>query len=133
MPKFQFFWGERGTLQNNGYSVEFGPKFQPLQQAHASQIVSHILRMWRLIIAMVDKERSVCVGRGGVRGLACPLFIQPLLVSLPSSIRCVEQDVTTHKSGRWWLSCAKVSLNTFTLKLCSQTSRWSRSNFRKIS
>ena len=26
----------------------FGPKFQPLQQAHASQIVSHILRMWRL-------------------------------------------------------------------------------------
>ena len=31
-----------------GYSVEFGPKFQPLQQAHASQIVSHILRMWRL-------------------------------------------------------------------------------------
>ena len=28
---------------------EFEPKFQPLQQAHASQIVSHILRMWRLI------------------------------------------------------------------------------------
>ena len=28
---------------------EFGPKFQPLQQAHASQIVSHILRMWRLM------------------------------------------------------------------------------------
>ena len=36
------------VFQNRGYSVEFGPKFQPLQQAHASQIVSHILRMWRL-------------------------------------------------------------------------------------
>ena len=33
-----------------GILPEFGPKFQPLQQAHASQIVSHILRMWRLII-----------------------------------------------------------------------------------
>ena len=32
-----------------GILEEFGPKFQPLQQAHASQIVSHILRMWRLI------------------------------------------------------------------------------------
>ena len=31
-----------------GILPEFGPKFQPLQQAHASQIVSHILRMWRL-------------------------------------------------------------------------------------
>ena len=38
------------ALQNRGYSEDFGPKFQPLQQAHASQIVSHILRMWRLII-----------------------------------------------------------------------------------
>ena len=36
------------VFQNRGYSVEFGPKiFKPLQQAHASQIVSHILRMWR--------------------------------------------------------------------------------------
>ena len=32
-----------------GILPHFGPKFQPLQQAHASQIVSHILRMWRLI------------------------------------------------------------------------------------
>ena len=37
------------VFQNRGYSVEFGPKFQPLQQAHASQIVSHILRIWRLM------------------------------------------------------------------------------------
>ena len=28
---------------------DFGQKFQPLEQAHASQKVSHILRMWRLI------------------------------------------------------------------------------------
>ena len=32
-----------------GILVEFGPKFQPLHQAHASQIVSHMLRMWRLM------------------------------------------------------------------------------------
>ena len=37
------------VFQNRGYSVEFGPKFQTLRQAHASQIVSHILCMWRLI------------------------------------------------------------------------------------
>ena len=36
-----------------GILSEFGPKFQPLQQAHASQIVSHILRMWRLITKML--------------------------------------------------------------------------------
>ena len=41
--------GGGGILQNRGKTVEFGPKFQPLQQAHASQIVSHILRMWRLM------------------------------------------------------------------------------------
>ena len=43
------FGGGYSELQNRGYSEDFGPKFQPLQQAHASQIVSHILRMWRLI------------------------------------------------------------------------------------
>ena len=51
---FIFGWrggggGAYSELQNRGNSVEFGPKIQPLQQAHASQIVSHILRMWRLI------------------------------------------------------------------------------------
>ena len=40
------------VLQNRGYSEDFGPKFQPLQQAHASQIVSHILRMLRLTILL---------------------------------------------------------------------------------
>ena len=29
--------------------MEFGPKFQPLQQAHAPQTASHTLRMWRLM------------------------------------------------------------------------------------
>ena len=47
-----FIWG--GILYQvtteQGYSVGFGPKFQPLQQPHASQIVPHILRMWRLIV-----------------------------------------------------------------------------------
>ena len=31
-----------------GHSQNFEPNFQPLQLADASQIVSHILRMWRL-------------------------------------------------------------------------------------
>ena len=47
-----FIWGG-GILKLSSeypYSGEFGPKFQPLQQAHASQIVSHILRMWRLLM-----------------------------------------------------------------------------------
>ena len=44
------------VFQNRGYSVEFGPKFQPLQQAHASQIVSHILRMWRLMMRWPQEE-----------------------------------------------------------------------------
>ena len=46
-----FHWGGGGILKLSSeypYSEEFGPKVQPLQQAHASQIVSHILRMWRL-------------------------------------------------------------------------------------
>ena len=47
------FRGEGGILnlyfRIGGILEEFGPKFQPLQQAHASQIVFHILRMWRLI------------------------------------------------------------------------------------
>ena len=45
---WQFSFGGYSVLQNRGILSEFGPKFQPLQQAHASQIVSHILRMWRL-------------------------------------------------------------------------------------
>ena len=43
------FGGGDSVFQNRGILPEFGPKFQTLQQAHASQIVSHILRMWRLI------------------------------------------------------------------------------------
>ena len=43
------FWGGYSVFQNRGILPEFGPKFQPLQQAHASQIVSHILRMWRVM------------------------------------------------------------------------------------
>ena len=43
-----FHLGGYSETQNRGILEEFGPKFQPLQQAHASQIVSHILRMWRL-------------------------------------------------------------------------------------
>ena len=35
-----FIGGGYSVLQNRGYSEDFGPKFQPLQQAHASQIVS---------------------------------------------------------------------------------------------
>ena len=53
LPKFQFQWGGggEGTLLfwEYQYSQNFEPNFQPLQQAHASQIVSHILRMWRLM------------------------------------------------------------------------------------
>ena len=45
-----FHFGGYSEHQNRGYSEDFGPKFQPLQQAHASQIVSHILRIWRLIM-----------------------------------------------------------------------------------
>ena len=37
--------GEYSVFQNRGILPEFGPKFQPLQQAHASQIVSHTLRI----------------------------------------------------------------------------------------
>ena len=33
------------TVLRVGYSQNFEPNFQPLQQAHASQIVSHILRV----------------------------------------------------------------------------------------
>ena len=47
--QFSFWQGGDSVFQNRGILPEFGPKFQPLQQAHASQIVSHILRMWRLI------------------------------------------------------------------------------------
>ena len=39
-----------------GILSEFGPKCQPLQQAHASQIVSHILRMWRLTSQQKEGE-----------------------------------------------------------------------------
>ena len=47
---FHFEVGYSETvLQNRGHSEDFGPKIQPIQQAHASQIVSHILRMRRLI------------------------------------------------------------------------------------
>ena len=42
LPKFQF-------VLRVGHSQNFEPNFQPLQLATASQIVSHILRMWRLI------------------------------------------------------------------------------------
>ena len=50
LPKFQFFWGGRGgSVLRVGHSQNFEPNFQPLQLATASQIVSHILRMWRLI------------------------------------------------------------------------------------
>ena len=50
-------------LQNRGYSENFGPKFQPLQQAHASQIVSHILRMWRLNrhLSLVQSFSFLCL------------------------------------------------------------------------
>ena len=41
-----FIGGGSSELQNRGYSEDFGPKFQPFQQADGSQIVSH---MWRLI------------------------------------------------------------------------------------
>ena len=44
-----FIGGGYSETQNRGILEEFEPKFQPLQQAHASQIVSHILRMCRLI------------------------------------------------------------------------------------
>ena len=40
---------ENFLFPGEGDSVGFGPRFQPLQQAHASQIVSHMLRMWRLM------------------------------------------------------------------------------------
>ena len=64
LPKFQFSFdpllGGGEVLQTNipeilewGHSRNFEPNFQPLQLAHASQIVSHILRMWRLITIRV--------------------------------------------------------------------------------
>ena len=46
------FIGGGGVLEPNprtpGYSGEFGQKILEAQLAGASQIVSHILRMWRL-------------------------------------------------------------------------------------
>ena len=43
-----------GSVLRVGHSQNFEPNFQPLQLATASQIVSHILRMWRL-----NKQLSV--------------------------------------------------------------------------
>ena len=45
-----FNLGGGGSVLRVGHSQNFEPNFQPLQLAHASQIVSHILRMWRLMI-----------------------------------------------------------------------------------
>ena len=61
---WQFSFGGYSVLQNRGILSEFGPKFQPLQQAHASQIVSHILRMWRLISGGKKATSSCLVGGG---------------------------------------------------------------------
>ena len=68
LPKFQCSGG--GVLSGSaksklkvprlfrewGHSRNFEPNFQPLQLATASQIVSHILRMWRL-----TKVTNLCI------------------------------------------------------------------------
>ena len=56
---FHFRGGGYSLLQNRGKLYNFGPNFQPLQQAHASQIVSHMLRMWRLITQVRHIHRDI--------------------------------------------------------------------------
>ena len=58
---FIFFGGGFLNFRIGGILSEFGPKFQPLQQAHASQIVSHILRMWRLMTEPKDAWAIVSI------------------------------------------------------------------------
>ena len=50
MPKLKILKVPRngGSVLRVGHSQNFEPNFQSLQLGHASQIVSHILRMWRL-------------------------------------------------------------------------------------
>ena len=61
------FLGGILNFRIGGILSEFGPKFQPFQQAHASQIVSHILRMWRLIssssLSVETEPGTKCGGR----------------------------------------------------------------------
>ena len=49
-----------GSVLRVGHSQNFEPNFQPLQLATASQIVSHILRMWRLIMFHVHSSIVSC-------------------------------------------------------------------------
>ena len=61
LPKFAFSWGGVEGAGEQGW-VNWGPNprigqtgiFEPLQLATASQIVSHILRMWRLKISVIS-------------------------------------------------------------------------------
>ena len=54
LPKFQFSGGGGCSVPRVGHSQNFEPNFQPLQLATASQIVSHILLMWRLITIYLE-------------------------------------------------------------------------------
>ena len=59
------FWG-RGVLKTNiaeilewGHSRNFEPKILPTGMCNASQIASHILRMWRLITGYIASWQHI--------------------------------------------------------------------------
>ena len=67
LPKFSFFWGEGAVLQTNipeilewGHSRNFEPKILPTGMCSASQIVSHILCMWRLTSSKLKVFSQYC-------------------------------------------------------------------------
>ena len=62
-PNFNFFWGggEGHSGPRIGQTGIFEHKFIPLGLAFASQIVSHILRMWRLIRCSVLSVPVLCL------------------------------------------------------------------------
>ena len=66
LPKFSF-WGEGAVLQTNipeilewGHSRNFEPKILPTGMCSASQIVSHILCMWRLTSSKLKVFSQYC-------------------------------------------------------------------------
>ena len=78
--------GGIGSVPRVGHSRNFEPNFQPLQLATASQIVSHILRMWRLTrktgIQEPKHKKPLCVSLNwSIKYLVCFPFIATFCIS----------------------------------------------------
>ena len=129
LPKFSFS-GEGVLLQTNipeilewGYSRDFEHKSIPLELATASQIVSHILRMWRLITkrrgqwSVSSSEFTLC---GVWITCTCTNIPTPRLSNLTE---CLSDNLLLH-----WIRTLTLSLHFLChmtiMKCIVFTSRW---------